>query len=431
MKNITIQTANIGGSIAVPTSKSLCHRAVIAASLAKGQSVIKQVSLSRDIIATCDAMEQLGACISKQAMPDGTYMLMIDGCDNVVTPADVIDCDESGSTLRFLIPILLTSNQLATVTGMPGLAGRPLTPYQDAFQNQPIEFDQIKNTFPIQVKGPLQADSFILPGDVSSQFITGLLFATPLLDGNSNIIIKNTLQSVPYVDMSVDILDIFGISVDNVNHQVFSICGKQLYRATQYTVEPDWSQAAFWLVMGAIGEKAVSVKRLKIRSAQGDKVIVDILRTMGVDIEETDMWITAKPSKLVATTIDVIDCPDLVPVLAVAAGLAQGTTIITNAERLRIKECNRLAAMVDVLTAIGGKITEQPDGLHIEGVLRYKGNEVNGWNDHRIVMALAVAAVACDGELTIHGAEAVSKSYPSFWEDYVNMGGVIDEKSVG
>lgn len=432
MKKVEITPKKLGGTIVIPPSKSVSHRAVMCAALAQGTSSISNILLSDDITATCKAMETLGARITYQKEPNGLYTLGITGTQNLKTEGKTIDCIESGSTLRFIIPLLALSAKDSRVIGRGRLVERPMEPYYDIFDAQGIAYK--KETagleLPLCFTGSLKPGEYKLNGGISSQFITGLLFALPLLDGDSVITITTELESKPYIDITLNVMAQFGIEVKNNDYQSFCVKGNQQYKAQSYRVEGDFSQGAFWLVGGILGQKTLC-QDLAVDSSQGDKAIVDIIRKMGGIIQREGGGFVAEPGATKGMVIDVSQCPDLVPVLTVLAALSEGTTKIVGAARLRFKESDRLAAMNTVLTTLGAKVTEQPDGLTICGVKALTGGVVDSHNDHRIAMASAIASFGCTEPLTITGAESVRKSYPDFWQDFKKMGGAIHEFDLG
>lgn len=423
MEKIKINPNKLMGSIKVPPSKSLGHRSIISASLSKGVSKISNVQFSKDIIATIEIMEKLGAKIQRyddEVIIDGSSMFenLTDGLE--------LECNESGSTLRFLIPVALVKDGTYEFKGKGKLVTRPLKPYYDIFDEKGIEYSTSEGGLPLKVKGSLKCGVYSLRGDISSQFITGLLFALPLLDGNSKIIITTALESKGYIDLTLDVLKTFGIFIENEDYKVFNIRGGQSYNSKNFYIEGDYSQGAFYLVAGAIGCN-INCEGLNEASLQGDKEIINILKKMGCKFEICKSYIKALPSNTSGIDIDVSQCPDLVPILAVLASLSKGTTRILNAKRLRIKECDRLSATASELNKIGANITELEDSLIIEGVSGFNGGHVNSHNDHRIVMALAIAATRASGEIFIDNYNAIEKSYPNFFDDYIKLGGDIVE----
>lgn len=409
--NVTIRPQKLCGTITPPPSKSQAHRLIIAAALADGESVLSNVAFSQDILATLSCMEQLGArwekidgsTIRVQGLAAGAPVLQKDGMPH-------FDCGESGSTLRFLIPIALAVAGGGVFSGRGRLMERPQTPYFDLFEEKGISWEQKDGT--LTVRGTLESGTFLLPGNVSSQFFTGLLYALPLLDGASRITATTALESESYIAMTMDALEGCGVTVDVLEGKQgsFFVPGAQRYAPTQRCVEADWSQAGFWYAAMALGN-LVDVTGMNENSRQGDKVVADafVKLCQSGDVE-----------------LDVADCPDLVPPLAAMAAVRKGTTRIVHAARLRIKESDRLSAVTAVMNALGAHIEELHDGLVICGVETLCGGvSVDACNDHRIAMMAAVAATRCKEPVTIEGAECVRKSYPDFWEDYEMLGGAI------
>jgi len=425
MKYVSINPIKLWGQVRVPPSKSVCHRALICASLSSGVSNITNVDFSEDIEATCEALKSLGVIIEK-----GSNSLAIKGNPNLYVKKPNVHCFQSGSTLRFLIPLAATLGEEITFTGDGKLVERPLNVYYDIFESQKIYYKTEGGKLPLTINGKLKSGDYKVRGDVSSQFVTGLLFALPLLAGDSKIEITTELESKSYVDITIDMLEKFGVCVGGSSYREFIIKGNQTYKEVDCNIEGDFSQVAFWLVMGALG-KGITCMGLDTDSLQGDRIIVHILKDMGVEIEEKENCIEVKPSKTTGVVIDVSQCPDLVPVLAALASVSHGTTEIINAARLRIKESDRLKAITSELNKIGAEVIEEEDCLIIHGKEKLKGGNVNSWKDHRIAMALAAVSSKCTEPLVIEGAECVKKSYPGFWEDFRSLGGEIDEWSVG
>ncbi len=413
--NITITPGALSGSLRVPSSKSMTHRELIAAALADGESVVHGVTPSQDIEATVRILSLMGAkFISEEA--EGGLTFHVSGGLSKQDSLLEADAGESGSTLRFSIPLGLISGNEVRYEGHGKLPARPLTPYYGIFDEKQISYDNDKG-LPLTVKGHLKGGVYELPGDVSSQFFTGLLFALPLAQEDSTLRSTTTLESKSYVDMTLDTLARHGITIHEKTPELYEIPGGQSYRNGIFSVEGDYSQAAFWLVAGIVGGE-ISLTGLSATSKQGDKAILEILQEMGGHISEDGGTITAKKSDTHGTVIDAEDCPDLVPVLAALASVSRGRTEIIHAARVRLKECDRLHAMAVELTKLGARIEEKPDGLVIDGVENLTGGTVSSWNDHRIAMALAAISPKCTGDLTIEGAESVRKSYPGFWEDF-------------
>jgi len=419
---IIVKPKLLKGNIVVPPSKSLGHRGIIAAALSRGISRVDNIQLSKDVEATMDIMKELGAVLNTEG-----HSLHIDG-SNMFSYKKRLDlkCNESGSTLRFLIPLALTKCGDYIFRGEGKLVTRPLDPYYEIFGEKGIEYSTEGGGLPLKVSGKLTSGTYRVRGDISSQFITGLLFSLPLLEGNSKIELTTKLESKGYIDLTLKVLKDFGIEIENNNYKEFNIRGAQRYHSRDYYIEGDYSQGAFFLVAGALGSSIIC-SGLNKNSLQGDKVILDILEAMGCNIDESEEGIKVNPSRTKGIEIDASNCPDLVPILTVLASLSEGETRIINAKRLRIKECDRLHAITTELSKLGANIIELEDSLIISGVSELKGGEVNSHNDHRIVMALAIAATRAKGEVIINNSSAVEKSYPNFFKDYIKLGGECDE----
>lgn len=405
--NVTIYPCPIGGSVTVPPSKSHVHRLLIAAALCEEQeTAIHCPGENADIAATVRCLSALDTDIFKES--DG-FRVRRDFPLRFFQPRSMLDCGESGSTLRFLLPLCAAkpldhpAEHSIFLTGSGRLPSRPNGPLLEALRSHGA---QIRGDFlPLQVDGGLQAGVFSLPGNVSSQFFSGLLFALPLLSGDSTLRYTSPLESMPYVNLTLSVLRQFGIRIEETENG-WLIPGNQRYLSPGTAeAEGDWSAAAFWLGANALGS-SVTVAGLNSASCQGDKAIETLLGQIGGEM-------------------DVTDTPDLMPVLsAVAAATPGAVTRITGAARLRLKESDRLSAMADTIRALGGISETESDRLTIYGT-RLRGGTVDGMNDHRVVMSAAIAATACEGPVTIAGAEAVNKSYPHFWQDFEALGGQI------
>ncbi len=416
--NVIIKNSPLEGVINIPSSKSLCHRAIIAASLASGVSKISNITFSKDILATIDAMKSCGAKIDI----DGNT-LTIHG-SKVKRVNRLIDANESGSTIRFMIPIALVCNEEITFTGKNNLVNRPLDPFFTIFDELNIKYERGEAYLPLKVYSGLKSGIYKIRGDISSQFITGLLYALPLLDGDSKIVVTTNLESKGYIDLTLDVLKDFGISIINNNYQEFMIKGNQEYKPHDYSVEGDFSQSAFFLVANLLGAN-ISLSMMNMDSHQGDKKILKDLEDFGAIISYKDGLLRADSNNLHGATIDFSQSPDLGPALTVLASLVDGDSKFINAARLRIKECDRITCMKEELEKLGAKITEFADGMDITGVKRFKGATVASHNDHRVAMSLAMASLKCDGDIKILNAECVSKSFPSFWKEFEKLGGQV------
>ena len=404
--NVTITPAVLKGTVTPPPSKSQAHRLIIAAALSDGFCKLSNVDLSEDIQATLRCMRTLDA----DASADGTIIRGADLVDGHEEPApEVMDCGESGSTLRFLIQVALALKGGGKFTGHGRLMERPQDPYFALFREKGIFYEQKDGV--LTVRGKLTPGIYTLPGNVSSQFITGLLYALPLLEGDSQIVLTTGLESRGYVDMTLDALERFGVKAEYDGKRTFRVPGNQYYQHQNLAIEADWSNAAFWYGAKFLG-CPVEIGGLDQASVQGDRAIAgfyDQLQGIG------------------SLDLDVSQCPDLVPPLAAMAALRSGeTTRIVNAGRLRIKESDRLATVTEVLNALGAQVEEYEDYLVIHGKEKLAGGvTVSGHNDHRIAMMAAIAAIRCEAPVTITGAECVKKSYPRFWEDYRRLGGEL------
>ena len=418
--NIRITAPIRGGEIAAIPSKSQAHRLLICAALADAPTRILCPAASEDICATAGCLRQLGAKIE------------YDGAGFWVTPiaqvrqGQTLHCRESGSTLRFLLPVAAALGAECSFL----LKGRlPQRPHEPLLAVLKAHGCGIARPAPerIVLRGRLQGGRFIVPGSISSQFVSGLLLALPLLSGDSELLVGDTLQSRPYVDMTLQALRRFKIDIREAQQSFFIPGGAGFRTLGQLCVEGDWSSAAVWLSAGALSLESLCCKGVELSSAQGDKMIVSLLRQMGAALNAAEGGVRVAGGRLRAADIDAADIPDLVPVLAAAASLAEGTTTIYNAGRLRLKESDRLRAAARALTALGAESREEPAGLRIAGKPALTGGIVDACGDHRIAMMAAVAAVGCTGAVTVLGAQAVHKSYPAFWQHYRLLGGQAEE----
>ena len=423
MSLAAISPSVIRGTLTPPPSKSAAHRLLIAAALA-GEGRVRGLSLSADMEATLRAVRGLGVSVRL----DGDAACFAPAPPSSSPSPLPVDCGESGSTLRFLIPLYAARGIPAVFTGHGRLPERPLGVYADCLPPHGVTLSAASG-LPLTVTGRLTGGDFALPGDVSSQFITGLLFALPLCREDSRIRLTTPLESAGYVDMTLQVLRQAGIRVEPLEDGWF-IPGSQTYQPLDTAVESDWSQAAFLLAAGALGGE-VTLTGLNPASAQGDREALSLFRRFGAAVEEAPGRIVCRKAPLHGIDIDAAQIPDLVPVLAVTAALADRVTHITGAARLRLKESDRLAAVADGIRRLGGRVEEGPDFLTITGVPRLTGGRAEGYNDHRIVMALSMAALGCEAPVTVTDAQSVAKSWPAFFEDYRAIGGtahVIDHR---
>lgn len=430
MADLKIYPSKLKGEVKIPPSKSMAHRAIICAALSDGLCIIENIDYSDDIIATIDAMNSLGAKIVKHK--DYIEVIGAYGSDEKPQETRIIDCNESGSTLRFLVPISLLFKGSSKFIGRGNLGKRPLTTYYNIFERQGIEYSYEEGNLNLVINGELKPGTFEVEGNVSSQFITGLLFTLPLLKEDSKIIITTEMESKGYIDLTLRAMSDFGVEIINNNYREFIIKGNQKYNARNYRVEGDYSQAAFFLCADSLGNE-VLCKDLDLNSLQGDKEVIDILERMNVIFNANDIGVKGTTNgELASTVIDGSQCPDIIPVLTSVAALTKGTTEIINAGRLRIKECDRLAAVTSELNKLGAKIIEKEDGLVVTGVEKLQGGvEVWSHKDHRIAMTLAIASTRCEEPIVIKDYECIAKSYPKFFEDFKALGGNVHEWNVG
>ncbi|WP_304340221.1 3-phosphoshikimate 1-carboxyvinyltransferase [Metaclostridioides mangenotii] len=458
MADIKLYPSELNGQVIVPPSKSMSHRAIICASLASGTSIIENIDFSDDINSTIKAMKILGAEItvegkslyiqgikSKEMVRKFEYKKQVQDkeqfqiCNYDLTNENInfekniptVDCSESGSTLRFIIPIFSALSKPARYIGRGNLGKRPLSIYYKIFDDQNIRYEFKSEELDLTVLDNLKPGEFYIEGNVSSQFISGLIFALPLLNGDSKIYITTEFESKPYLDLTILVLKSFGIDIENKGYREFTIKGNQEYKNCNYRVEGDYSQGAYFLCANALGSD-ISLSGLKEDSLQGDKRIIGILDSMGTSSKFVDDKLYNISRELTGTTIDASQCPDIIPVLSLVATLSKGETKIVNAHRLKLKECDRLEATRLELLKLGGDIEATEDSLIIKGIDKLRGG-INVWshNDHRIAMMLSIASCFCEEEIVICDSECISKSYPNFYKDFMELGGKIDEWNLG
>lgn len=414
--NITVIPSLLSGTVNAIPSKSDVHRILICAALSDKPVSLFIPKTSVDIDTTVECLCALGADISSE---NGIFNIT-----PIVDPPEspVLNCRESGSTLRFLMPVAAALCKRVTFTGSGRLPSRPVSELISAMKENGASFSS--DTLPFTISGGLKSGTFSIPGNISSQYITGLLLALPLLDGESAIHLTTPLESSPYVDITFSALNRFGITVDTVENG-YCIFGKPRFSPPcRINADGDWSNAAFFLAAGAIAGN-VSVKGLSASSPQGDKAVVDVLRRFGADIKISGDTVTATHNRLCGCDIDISDIPDLLPILAVTASYATGTTRFLNASRLRLKESDRLHTVCSMLSALGGDCKEYEDSLTVTGK-PLTGGTTDSFGDHRIAMSAAIAALYSEGSVTIENAEAVNKSYPGFFNDFKALGGILN-----
>ena len=404
--DLQITPKKLSGAVTPPPSKSQAHRLLIAAALAEGTSTLHNIARSQDIEATLRCVTALGGSWTETS-PGTLTVTGIGGRRFSGGELPRLDCGESGSTLRFFIPIALAVAGGGIFTGHGRLMERPQGPYFQLFDKKGIFYEQKDGV--LTVRGALTPGEYVLPGNVSSQFFTGLLFALPLLDGVSAVVSSTEIESQAYITMTLEAMRQAGVPVaERPGLRSFEVL-HTAYHPFAATVEADWSQAAFWYAANFLDSR-VEIRDLNPDSGQGDKVVSELY------------WQLARPGD---AEIDVSGCPDLLPPLAVMAAVRSGTTRFVNAARLRIKESDRLSTITAAMTALGAEVHEEPDRLIIVGKPSLPGGTVDCANDHRIAMMAAIAATGCTGPVTVLGAECVQKSYPDFWEVYKTLGGDI------
>ena len=421
---LCFEPARLTGRVNAIPSKSAAHRLLICAALADRPTRLLMGERSKDIDATIRCLTALGAQV--RMMPNGLEVLPPEG----LSAMPLLDCGESGSTLRFLLPLAGALGCGGCFTGGGRLPERPLSPLREELERHGCTLSPA-GSWPLELTGQLTAGSYQLPGNISSQYFTGLLLALPLLPGDSEIIITSPLESQGYIQMTLDAMATFGVHARREDDR-YLIPGNQRYHSPgTVAVEGDWSNAAFWLTAGIL-TGPVEVTDLLPQSGQGDRAILSLLRQWGGSLSAGDGKISAARGELLPQQVDASAIPDLVPILAVLAAVTPGTTRITGAARLRLKESDRLAVMASCLNTLGGQVEELPDGLVITGVPRLRGGRVHSANDHRVVMAIAVAATVSENPVTVAEGEAVEKSYPGFVRDYIQLGGsahVADDRT--
>ncbi|MCL2427001.1 MAG: 3-phosphoshikimate 1-carboxyvinyltransferase [Oscillospiraceae bacterium] len=416
---VTINPGCITGKVSMLPSKSHLHRLLIIAALADKETVIQATHTeAEDIVATIACLEALGAKVER--LSDGGFQVKPLDCENLPHRA-ILPCKESGSTLRFMLPVVCALGVTSEFHMEGRLPDRPINPLDRELEQAGIVLTRPTREI-LCCEGKLKYGEFNLPGDISSQYITGLIMALPLLEGDSSLTVHEPIESEDYINMTLEVLEIFEQSPKIVQNCYHIQGGNAFKSPTKAIAEGDWSNAAFWLSAGAMPGGSVCVNGLNPQSRQGDKMICDILEQMGANMrwEEEIIHITEGTRK--GIEIDATAIPDLIPVLSAVAAVGKGTTVIKNAARLRLKESDRLTSTAETLNKLGANIIEKADGLEIRGVTKLKGGTVDAWGDHRIAMTAAIASAACEEPVTITGAEAVNKSYPQFWDELARLG---------
>lgn len=417
---VTLSPSQLNGTVSAPPSKSCMHRALICAAAADRPTKIITDSYSEDTKATIECLKSLGAKI--EHTEDGVTVYPIQKHDGEC----VLNCRESGSTLRFMLPFAAASGSKCTFVGAERLGQRPLLPLCEVLNKNGVSTSYGESFLPCRIEGQLSGNVFEIPGNISSQFITGLLLALGVT-GGGEIKATTPIKSGPYIDITIDIMKKFGVNTEKTENGYIVPEGQRFTSPENFAIEGDWSNGAFWLVAAAIGsEGGITCTSLYEETFQGDSSIAEILSEMGADITRDKNGITVKKSQLKAIKVDCADIPDIVPILCVAAVTAEGTTVFENIQRLRDKESDRVKTTIDMIRNLGGKIDFDENNIYVTGNA-LTGGKITSANDHRIAMSGAIASLLCTGDVTIDIAEAVGKSYPDFYEKFTMLGGKCSE----
>lgn len=420
--NVKIKPNEIKGKMKSIPSKSLLHRAIILSGIAKGrETILEQVNtISEDIEATLTCLEKLGA----KTKVEGDS-IRITSLGNIKKSKVELHCKESGTTLRLLLPLVSTFSKEATVDCSESLRKRPIRELIETLEESGLYFKE--KGFPINISGNVTTDFFKISGDISSQYVSGLLLLSSLLDQRSSIYLTTKLESKAYVNITIKVLRDFGIIVNELEDGVFEIYGgrDKILPPKEYQIEGDWSNAAIFLVGGCLGD-SIKMSGLNLESSQGDKKIVEILKKAGAILTCSDDCISSNGSHLNSFEVDFSETPDLFPILSVVAALSKGQSILKGGERLKLKESNRIESTFQMIKSLGADVKKRDDGLIIQGKEILDGGIVNSFNDHRIVMSATMASIKCKEPVSIVNAGAVKKSYPNFFDDFKKVGGIFD-----
>lgn len=419
---LQVSRSTVKGVVEAPPSKSYTHRAIVLAGLARGDSVIRRPLLSEDTLSTLRGMEQFGT-LSKSEGPD----LIVRG-GSLRAPIGEIDCGNSGTTLRLLTGIASLLPSTVTLTGDASLQQRPMKPLLSALKEMGVSATSARNdgAAPLIIRGPNTGRWTHVRGDISSQFISSLMISSALKELDTEIMLTSPLRSRPYVDITMDMMELFGGRCWETKNG-FYVPGGQTYRPCAITIPGDYSSAAYPLAAGALAGK-VTVKGLDAKDRQGDRRVVDILAAFGASMRRDGDRVTAEAGDLQANDVDLGDSPDLFPILAVVATQAKGVSRLHGAGHLRHKESDRIRATVAFLKAMGADIEERDDGCEVRGPTTLKGRSVDTMGDHRIMMAEAVAALVAEGATTISESSSPAISYPSFVSDLRRLGADLGGK---
>lgn len=434
--DVTIRPRALSGSLDAIASKSMAHRQLILAALCPQVTDIACATSSQDIEATIRCLEALGARIARTRA--GFRVRPIPRRDGHLapTPDAVLDCGESGSTLRFMVPVLAALGTPGRLVGHGRLAQRPLEPLYGQLVAHGGRLGP-QGAFPLSCQGPLRAGTFELAGDVSSQFVTGLLLASTVMGGPVRILVRKPVESLSYVRMTLDALAAFGVDVAQADvaergadfWELAPAGPGSLSSPGLLAVEGDWSCGAFWLAAAALGGSGIAVRGLSTRSSQGDRQMATVMGAMGARVSTSGQGVAVTARPLSARTIDVSDIPDLSAPIAAVCAFAPGTSRIVGAARLRLKESDRIETICAALSGMGARVSADADSITIQGGPSLAGGQVDAAGDHRIAMMAAIAAAYATGPTTIHGAECVAKSYPGFFQDFRALGGLAERSA--
>lgn len=412
-----------GGALGAIPSKSAAHRILICAALSRGETFLRCASSSEDIDATARCLNALGAQVRR--VSGGFTVVPIGG----VRRGAALDCGESGSTLRFLLPVAAALGADASFLRRGRLAERPLSPLYEELIRHGASLPPDARTEPLPLSGRCAAGSYMLAANVSSQFVSGLLLAMPRMGGASELTLTGRIESADYIRITERVMETFGVRAEvSPDGRRYRVDADGYASPGEVEAEGDWSCAAVWLAAGALGGAPVTVCGLRTDSPQGDRRICEVLRAFGARIEiSPDGALTAYPSSLHGTALDCVQIPDLVPAIAAVAAGAAGETVLSGTARLRLKESDRAAAIGDVLGALGASVDVLPDRIVIRGGRSLTGGTVSSHHDHRIVMCAFLASLLADGAVTVTGAESIAKSYPGFTDDLSRLGARFTE----
>ncbi|MDD6050648.1 MAG: 3-phosphoshikimate 1-carboxyvinyltransferase [Clostridiales bacterium] len=419
--DMTFFPAPLTGTVAAPASKSEAHRRMICAGLTRGTTTLSGFMDSADMAATARCLKALGATIGQSG-----DCLTVTGYDRKIARLPVLDCGESGSTLRFFVPIALAMAGGGVFRMHGRLGQRPMDVYRDLFVPRGVRWRMgvgCDGAAELTVQGQLEAGHYVLPGNVSSQFVSGLMFALPLLKEESTLTVAPPVESASYIRMTVEALTQSGVAMEETAAFSWHIPGKQQVQARSGRLSGDYSQAAVLLCAGALGHR-LTVTGLEKETTQGDRAVLRHLEALGATVDECASGVTVTADALTGTTLHMADCPDIAPIIALCCQLAAGESRLTGCGRLRLKECDRLAATVEILNLLGGNARAEGDSIVIRGVEKLKGGvTLPDYNDHRMVMLGAVAATVAENPVTVAGVQALNKSWPEFIHVLQSLGG--------